>query len=219
MAAANANFAAFVDEMEAAADAAILAQRNEMIASLAVFGYNAATRTAIVNALNLREPQQLYAYSDKTLEGFTSALLKRYTFRANNPIVIPLTVGEDLRVYKMWVQGRFWQGLPTTANLFDEGAAATARARIEELRIIGSAARVEITTPSLFKTSATFVEFKQHFDHACSRHRGVCGVPIKWIYREEAEVTAAILAANYATRDEYFMATMLRQRRPTRGPT
>jgi hypothetical protein len=200
-----------VDVAEAAAAAAAEAQRDLMIASLGAFGYNAATRAAVVTSLNLLKPLDLYTIADNSYDNLAGLLLRRHTYRANaaaNAINIPLTVADDLRVYKMWVSGRFWQGLPLTADLFNAGAAAEARSRIEELRIISMAAPVDVRPPSKFKDMESFVEFKQDFDHACSRLRGVCGVPISWTYRAHVEVTVEMLEAAYATKDAYYMATM-----------
>jgi hypothetical protein len=182
--------------------------RDLLMYSLTVFGYNANTCEAIVDGLNIRVPMDLVSFSDTRLDTLAALLLRRHKYQANARIKLPLTVGDDLHVYKMWATERVWQGRPLTADLFDEAAVARTRARLDELRVIQLAAKPAPTAPMAFKGQEVFIEFKRAFDHACDGLRGACGVPISWVYREHGAVTAAMRAADYATYDEYLMATI-----------
>jgi hypothetical protein len=98
--------------------------RDLLMYSLTVFGYNASTCEAIVVGLNLRVPSDLVSFSDTRVDILAASLLRRHLYRANARIKIPLTVGDDLHVYRMWATERVWQGRPLTADLFDEAAVA-----------------------------------------------------------------------------------------------
>jgi hypothetical protein len=146
--------------------------RDLLMYSLTVFGYNANTCEAIVDGLNIRVPLDLVSFSDTRVDTLAALLLRRHVYRANARIKIPLTVGDDLHVYKMWATERVWQGRPLTADLFDEAAVARTRARLDELRVIQLAAKPAPTAPMAFKGQEVFIEFKLAFDHACDGLRG-----------------------------------------------
>jgi hypothetical protein len=85
-------------------EGALAADRAALLASFGRFGYNVATSTAIVDSLNLRAPEDLSGYSDKSLRNLADQLLKKYAARragfAN--VKIPLTVFNDLNTCKLW---------------------------------------------------------------------------------------------------------------------
>ena len=142
--------------------------RDLLMYSFAVFGYNARTCEAIVEGLNIRVPADLIRFSDTRVDTLAAALLRRHVYRANAAVKLPLTIGDDLHVYKTWATELLWQGVPHTADLFDEEAVARTQARLDELRINKLAARPEAAEPVPFKDPAMFIEFKRAFDHACA---------------------------------------------------
>jgi hypothetical protein len=64
----------------------------------------------------------LVRFSDMSIDTLAAALLRRHVYRANAVVKLPLTIGDDLHVYKMWATELLWQGLPLTADLFDKEA-------------------------------------------------------------------------------------------------
>jgi hypothetical protein len=98
--------------------------RDLLMYLLTVFGYNANTCEAIVDGLNIQVPMDLVSFSDTRIDTLAALLLRRHMYRANTRTKLPLTVGDDLHVYKMWATERVWQGRPLTADLFDEAAVA-----------------------------------------------------------------------------------------------
>jgi hypothetical protein len=85
--------------------------RDLLMYSFAVFGYNARTCEAIVEGLNIRVPADLIRFSDTRIDILAAALLKRHVYRANAAVKLPLTIGDDLHVYKTWATELLWQGL------------------------------------------------------------------------------------------------------------
>jgi hypothetical protein len=160
-----------VEELEEAEDDAE-EDRDLLMYSLMVFGYNASTCEAIVVGLNLRVPMDLVSFSDTRVDILAAALLRRHVYRANARIKLPLTIGDGLHIYKMWATERVWQGRPLTADLFDEAAVAQTRARLDELRIIKLAAKPEPAEPMPFKGQEVFIKFKRACNHACDGLRG-----------------------------------------------
>jgi hypothetical protein len=212
MADANVNAPGIAEEVVAAVEEEMAAERAALLASFGRFGYNVATSTAIVDSLNLRVPGDLAGHSDKTLRNLADQLLKKYAARraGNANVNIPLTVFNDLNTYKLWALERKRQGLPAPAEEFDDNAIATARDRVLELELLEEAAAlVEVGLPTMFKGVEKGLEFDQSFDHHCSRVRGMSGIPIIYVYREHEVVTEAIRTAQYATRDDYLIATTI----------
>jgi hypothetical protein len=113
-----------VEEVEDEAEDEVEEDRDLLMYSLTVFGYNANTCEAIVDGLNIRVPMDLVSFSDSRVDTLAALLLRRHVYRVNARIKLPLTVGDYLHVYKMWATERVWQGRPLTADLFDEAAVA-----------------------------------------------------------------------------------------------
>jgi hypothetical protein len=216
MADVNANAAAAVAQPAPVANAGAAAQPNPralMVTSLELFGYNRNTCEAIVSSINLRTPKDLLKYADKDFDNLAANLIRKFPTRANagaNAVNIPLTVADDLRAYRKWVQCRSRTDMPTDPQLLTAEGIQDAFDRIQELRLIAEADAVagEIKEPDRFTDSTNIVEFMRSFNHTCSRKRGISDVPIMWIYRDHDEVTDEILNAEYETRDEYYTATM-----------
>jgi hypothetical protein len=67
--------------------------RDLLMYSLTVFGYNANTCKAIVAGLNLRVPMDLVSFSDTRVDILAAALLWPHVYRANARIKLPLQSG------------------------------------------------------------------------------------------------------------------------------
>jgi hypothetical protein len=161
--------------------------------SLTIFGYNANPCEAIVAGLNLRVPMDVVSFSDTRVDILATALLRRHVYRAN---ARTLTIGDDLHVYKMWATERVWQGRPRSLE--------------PELASISCALSSSRRSPS--RLNRCLSRGKKcslcSSEPLITRATGACGVLISWVYREHGVVTAAMRAANYATHDEYLMATI-----------
>jgi hypothetical protein len=90
-------------------------ERDLLQYSFSIFGYSANACEVIVVGLNLRVPMDLERFSDTSVVTLAADLLGRHVYRANAVIKLPLTIGDNLHVFKMWATELLWQGVPLTS--------------------------------------------------------------------------------------------------------
>lgn len=181
-------------------------------ASLGVFGYNANTRNVIVDG-GISSALELARMTDENLTASVNSLSRSYgkpdAANPNGPFIRATTL-QDLRTYREWLRMRQWEGLPLSPAAFNEAALNATRERMAELELAkASTASMPPTKPAEYKNTDKWMAFFEGFDHYCSRIRGVCNLPIKWIYRKHQEVTPQIRNAAYATNDDRLMAVTI----------
>jgi hypothetical protein len=112
-----------------------------------------------------------------------------------------------LKAFYHWIVYRDARGQPLTPGLFDEAMLTTWMAHMDELDRIDHDA--EATLPDPLHSFDNWVTWEERFLSYCANRRSErMGVPFIYLLRAHTDVTAEMLAADYASIDEDLVATM-----------
>ena len=178
-------------------------------AALQRIGFNVATQNAInengfdtiVDLVSVSEadldrlPKHLESWRDPDLD-------------PEDQVRVPFVSLKRLKAMRYWVLSQRWLGVEPAAANFTAQVLTDTMQRMQDNKDFKTATEdSEVTKPIAFAEMAKWSKFWELFMTYLGRVRGAAEVPLRYLIREQAEVTDTIREAAYDSMEERLIAT------------